>query len=78
MFFKALLVQIDPAFDDPRFGSYKTHDKGGCDGGKVGDGEHDGDQKGGGGCLREYWNRAPASRSRSTRLSTKRRPPCKS
>ena len=48
MFFRALIEAVDPTFDDPRFGSYKVHDKGGCEG------EYLGDQ--GGGCLREFFD----------------------
>ena len=55
MFFKAFINQIDPTFEDPHFGSYKRHDKGGCGAGKAGDLETHADT--GGGCLREYWNR---------------------
>jgi hypothetical protein len=62
MFFRALIEAIDPGFDDPRFGSFRVIDKGGCTGfvkdksvkgGKRGE-EELGDQ--GGGCLREYFN----------------------
>jgi hypothetical protein len=35
MFFKALINQIDPTFEDPRFGSYKRLDKGGCGAGRL-------------------------------------------
>jgi hypothetical protein len=62
MFYRAVIEAIDPDFDDPRFGSFRKVDKGGCSGfvadksvkgGKRGE-EENGDQ--GGGCLREYFN----------------------
>ena len=48
MFFRALIEAVDPSFEDPRFGSYKVHDKGGCEGEYLGNA--------GGGCLREFFD----------------------
>jgi hypothetical protein len=48
MFFRALIHIIEPEFDDSHFGSFTTHDKGGCTT------ESDGNT--GGGCLREYFD----------------------
>ena len=49
MFFRALIHAIEPTFDDPHFGSFVTHDKGGC--------TNEEDGHAGGGCLREYYNK---------------------
>ena len=46
MFFRALIHIIQPEFDDPHFGSFTTHDKGGC--------TNEEDGHAGGGCFREY------------------------
>jgi hypothetical protein len=46
MFFRALIHIIEPEFNDPHFGSFIIHEKGGC--------TNPEDGHAGGGCLREY------------------------